>query len=98
MYTIYIELDLNKIPKESAADMLNEHRAWFKTYFDAGKFLVVGPCPDVPGSGLIIAQGTKEEMEQIITSDVYYTDKLATYTIREYKPTMFNENIKNYIS
>ena len=98
MYTIYIELDLNKIPKDRAADMLNEHRAWFKKYFDAGKFLMVGPCPDVPGSGLIIAQGTREEMEDIITSDVYYADKLATYSIREYKPTMFNENIKNYIS
>lgn len=98
MYTIYIELDLNKIPKDRAADMLNEHRAWFKKYFDAGKFLMVGPCPDVPGSGLIIAQGTREEMEDIITSDVYYADKLATYFIREYKATMFNENIKNYIS
>ena len=98
MYTIYMELDLNKIPKDRAADMLNDHRAWFKTYFNAGKFLMVGPCPDVPGSGLIIAQGTREEMEDIITSDVYYADKLATYFIREYKATMFNENIKNYIS
>lgn len=98
MYTIYIELDLDKIPKDKEEAMLNDHRAWFKTYFNAGKFLMVGPCPDIPGTGFIIAQGTKEEMEQIITSDVYYTDKLATYTIREYKPTMFNENIKNYIS
>lgn len=97
MYTIYVELKVDKIPDDKAEAMLDKHRAWFKTYFDAGKFLMVGPCPDVPGTGLIIAHGTKEEMEEVIKSDVYYADKLATYEIREFKAVMFNENIKNYV-
>lgn len=97
MYTIYIALDLPNIPQEKQDSMLSQHRAWFKKYFDEGVFLMVGPCPDVPGTGLIIAQGTKEEMEEIIKSDVYYADQLATYDIREFQVRLFNDRLKDYV-
>jgi len=98
MYTIYIEIDVNKVPTGKAEEMLNQHRAWFKTFFDAGKFLMIGPCPDVPGTGLIIAHAeSHEEIEDMLTSDAYYANQLATYTVHEFTVTMFNENIKNYV-
>ena len=51
----------------------------------------------VIGESLIIAQGTKEELEEAVQFDAYYADQLATYEIREYKVALFNEAIKNYI-
>ena len=58
---------------------------------------MIGTCPDVSGESLIIAQGTREELEEAVQFDSYYADQLATYEIREYKVDLFNEAIKNYI-
>ena len=98
LYTIYVELQLDKIPMEKAESMLDEHRNWFKTYFDKGQFLMLGPCPDVPGTGLIIAQANRrDEIDELLTSDVYYAERLAKYTVHEFKAAMFNEDIKNFV-
>ena len=91
MYTISIKLDMNRIPPEAFEAF------WYKTYFDAGKFLMFGTRPDNSGESLIIAQGTVEDLEEAVQFDAYYAEQLATYEIREYKVTLFNEAIKNYI-
>ena len=97
MYTISIKLDMNRIPKDAFDTLREKHHVWYKTYFDAGRFLILGTCPDVSGESLIIAQGTREELEEAIQFDAYYTDQLATYKISEFKVELFNEAIKNYI-
>ena len=60
-------------------------------------FLMFGTRPDNSGESLIIAQGTAEDLEEAVQFDAYYAEQLATYEIREYKVTLFNEAIKNYI-
>lgn len=97
MYTISIKLDMNRIPPEAFEAMREKHHIWYKTYFDAGKFLLFGSRPDNSGESLIIAQGTVEDLEEAVQFDAYYAEQLATYEIREYKVTLFNEAIKNYI-
>lgn len=97
MYTISIKLDMNRIPKDAFDALREKHHIWYKTYFDAGKFLMFGIRPDNSGESLIIAQGTAEELEEAVQFDAYYADQLATYEIREYKVDLFNEAIKNYI-
>ncbi len=97
MYTISIKLDMNRIPKDAFDTLREKHHVWYKTYFDAGRFLILGTCPDVSGESLIIAQGTREELEEAIQFDAYYADQLATYKISEFKVELFNEAIKNYI-
>ena len=37
------------------------------------------------------------KLEEAVQFDAYYAEQLATYEIREYKVTLFNEAIKNYI-
>lgn len=59
MYTISIKLDMNRIPKDASEALREKHHIWYKTYFDAGKFLMFGTRPDDSGESLIIAQGTK---------------------------------------
>ena len=97
MYTISIKLDMIRIPKDAFDTLREKHHVWYKTYFDAGRFLILGTCPDVSGESLIIAQGTREELEEAIQFDAYYADQLATYKISEFKVELFNEAIKNYI-
>ena len=97
MYTIYIKLDMNRIPQDTFDALREKHHIWYKTYFDAGKFLMFGSRPNNSGESLIIAQGTVEELEEAVQFDAYYAEQLATYDIREYKVTLFNEAIKNYI-
>ena len=97
MYTISIKLDMNRIPKDAFDTLREKHHVWYKTYFDAGRFLILGTCPDVSGESLIIAQGTREELEEAIQFDAYYADQLAAYKISEFKVELFNEAIKNYI-
>ncbi|WP_456155781.1 YciI family protein [Veillonella sp.] len=97
MYTISIKLDMNRIPKDAFDTLREKHHVWYKTYFDAGRFLILGTCPDVSGESLIIAQGTREELEEAVQFDAYYADQLATYKISEFKVELFNEAIKNYI-
>ena len=59
MYTISIKLDMNRISPEVSEALREKHHIWYKTYFDAGKFLMFGTRPDDSGESLIIAQGTR---------------------------------------
>lgn len=68
MYTISIKLDMNRIPPEAFEAMREKHHIWYKTYFDAGKFLMFGTRPDNSGESLIIAQGTVEDLEEAVHS------------------------------
>lgn len=97
MYTISIKLDMNRIPPQAFDALREKHYIWYKTYFDAGKFLMFGTRTDDASESLIIAQGTAEDLEEAVQFDSYYAEQLATYEIREYKVTLFNEAIKNYI-
>ena len=54
MYTISIKLDMNRIPPEAFEAMREKHHIWYKTYFDAGKFLMFGTRPDNSGESLAI--------------------------------------------
>ena len=49
MYTISIKLDMNRIPPEAFEVLREKHHIWYKTYFDAGKFLMFGTRPDNSG-------------------------------------------------
>lgn len=72
------------------------HAQWFKKYFDAGKFVVIGPCSDRERSGVIIAcTENRDELMAILCEDVYYPD-LAQYDIREFLPKMIAENLQQF--
>ena len=66
---ISIKLDMNRIPPEAFEALREKHHIWYKTYFDAGKFLMFGTRPDNSGESLIIAQGTAEDLEEAVQFD-----------------------------
>ena len=88
MYIINIALKQSNIPAEQADAMFAEHRAWFANYFQAGKFLILGPYLDQEHAGVIIARTeNRAELDAILAEDVYYPE-LADYEVREFKDAM----------
>lgn len=87
MYLINITVN-SDITTEQHEALFTRHVSWFQHYFNAGKFVLIGPYSDREKAGVIIAQTeTREELEAILKEDAYYPN-LAEYEIREFIPKM----------
>lgn len=87
MYLINITVN-DDIAAEQHEALFTHHVNWFQKYFDAGKFILIGPYSDAKRSGVIIARTeNRETLESILREDAYYPD-LAEYEIREFTPKM----------
>lgn len=95
MYIINIAVNTD-ITAEQQDILFPRHVAWFKKYFEAGNFLIIGPYTDQERAGVIIAQ-TKDraELEQILNEDAYYP-ALAQYDIRELLPKLIAKDLHNF--
>lgn len=71
---------------------------WFKKYFQAGKFLMLGPYIDTEAhEGVIFAETeSPEELQKILEEDCYYPN-FADYHIREFAPKMIATDIARAI-
>jgi uncharacterized protein YciI len=87
MYIINITVNPD-ITDELHNTLFPNHVSWFTKYFDAGKFIVIGPYLDRDNAGVIIAHiENRTELESILQGDSYYPN-LAQYEIREFMPKM----------
>jgi len=78
---------------EQHESLFIRHAQWFKHYFSAGKFVIVGPYSDRERAGVIIANiDNHHELITILGEDSYYPD-LATYEVSEFFPKMIAENL-----
>lgn len=95
MYIISIAVN-SDITAEQQDILFPRHVAWFKKFFDAGKFLVIGPYTDSQRAGVIIAQAeSRAELESILQEDSYYPS-LAQYDIREFSPNMIAKDLQRF--
>ena len=95
MYIIDITVNAD-ITAEQHETLFPQHAAWFKKYFDAGKFLVIGPCTNRERAGVIIAQtDSREELQAILGEDSYYPN-LAQYVITEFTPKMVAVDMQRF--
>lgn len=84
------------ITAEQQDILFPQHVSWFKKYFDAGKFVVIGPYSDHERAGVIIAQTeNRAELELILREDSYYP-ALAKYEIREFIPKMIAPDLHTF--
>lgn len=96
MYIINITVNAD-ISAGQHDTLFPQHVAWFKKYFDAGKFVVIGPYTDHERAGVIIAQTeNRAELETILREDSYYPD-LAQYEVREFTPKMIAADLQNFL-
>lgn len=80
-------------PTAISDEKMTQHRQWFKQYFDAGNFKIVGPFNDIKNAGVIIAQASsKDEMKEIISHDAFYPAG-ADYELHEFKANLVAKDI-----
>jgi len=63
------------------------HRRYLAVNYERGVFLASGRKVPRTG-GVILAQGTRDEIEQAIDGDPFATNGVAEYRITEFLPTM----------
>ncbi|AZA84996.1 GTP cyclohydrolase [Chryseobacterium lactis] len=87
-----------KVALENVEQHLPEHNVFLQKYYDSGKFIASGRKEPRSG-GIIIANAqSKNEIEQIISEDPFYTHQIADYEITEFIPSKYNDNFKFFIN
>lgn len=89
-----IDITVNsEMSAEQHASLFPQHVEWFKKYFSAGQFVLIGPYTDGERSGVILARTqSRDELMTILREDVYYPD-LAHYEIRPFSPRLIADNL-----
>jgi len=77
--------------------VLLEHRNFLQKYYDLGILLASGPKNPREG-GIIIALGSKSQMEEIIKEDPFYQNNLAVYKFTEFNPVKYAEVLKDLLN
>lgn len=94
-----IDITVNKeISETKQNELFPIHVEWFKKYFQAGKFLMLGPFNDTEEhAGVIFAvTENREELQKILEEDCYYPD-FAEYKIRSFEPKLIAQNIVEFV-
>jgi uncharacterized protein YciI len=80
---------LNYIKPLSEVDrFLGEHRDFLERYYASGNFLLSGRKEPRTGGVIFVVAGNRAEVEHMIQSDPFHREKIATYEIIEFLPTM----------
>lgn len=92
-------VSLNYTKALDAVDaLLDSHRAYLKTYFDCGVFVLAGPKQPRNG-GVIIAQApTRAELQAILEQDPFFIGGVADYAVIEVKPTMVAGGLESLLT
>jgi uncharacterized protein YciI len=86
------KVDLSEIDAHMAA-----HVAFLKKYYAAGNFLVSGRKIPRDG-GIILAVGkSRQQIEQIVAEDPFYTHSLADFRIIEFRASQRADDISKRI-
>lgn len=75
--------DLSEVDK-----LLEPHRAFLKTQYEAGVFLASGPKHPRTGGVILARGGALEEMECLVALDPFKREGVADYRITEFSPVM----------
>lgn len=70
------------------------HAEWLKKYYDAGNFLILGPCVGVDAhAGIIMARAnSREDLQKILAEDCFYPH-LASYEVKEFEPKFIADGL-----
>lgn len=95
MYIINIKVNKDI---DNAQALFEQHAAWFKKHFQAGRFVMLGSYTDTAeAEGVIFAVAdSRAELDAILAEDCYYPN-LASYEIREFAPKMISDGIGKYL-
>ena len=80
-------------PIEAIDSLRPAHLEFLDKYYAQDIFLASGRQNPLTGGVILANSSSRLEIEKIITEDPFYTEKVATYQIIEFKPNKVNTNI-----
>lgn len=87
-----------KIPLTELDQYLEDHIAFLRKYYAAGKFIFSGP-KDPRTGGLILAYNcSRAEAEAIIAEDPFYINQAADYELIVFNPSLYHEGFGHFIA
>lgn len=91
-------IDLNYIvPLEQLDAHMSEHVKFLRKYYKKNVFVASGRKVPRTGGVILALASSKEEVEQIIIEDPFYTHKLAEFTITEFLTSQYHPELKKLL-
>ncbi len=75
-------------PLEQIDLYLDPHVAFLETCYNSGHFIASGPKVPRTGGVILATAKDRQELEQILSQDPFHENKVATYKITEFRPSM----------
>jgi uncharacterized protein YciI len=84
------------VPLEKLDAHMGDHVKFLKHCYKKNVFVASGRKVPRTG-GIILALGTKEEIEEIISEDPFYKHKLAEFTVTEFRASQYHPDLKKLL-
>jgi uncharacterized protein YciI len=91
-------VDLNYIaPLEKIDAIMGDHMKFLNKYYKLNSFLASGRKVPRTGGIILVQAKSKEEVESIINEDPFIKNKLAEYSITEFRASQVHPELKHFI-
>jgi uncharacterized protein YciI len=91
-------INLNYIaPLEKIDAIMGDHMKFLRKYYKLNTFIASGRKVPRTGGIILVLTKSQEEVEKIINEDPFVTNKLAEYSIIEFKTSQLHPDLKDLI-
>jgi uncharacterized protein YciI len=66
-----------------------EHYEYLDRHYAAGRFVASGPQVPRTGGVILARAGSRHELDEVLSEDPFYSEKVAQYQIIEFSPNKF---------
>ncbi|MFN7093871.1 MAG: YciI family protein [Burkholderiales bacterium] len=91
-------IDLNyKVDLAIVDQHLAAHRNWLEAYYQQGLLLCSGSKNPRTGGVIVALIKDRDQVKQLINQDPFYIKQIAEYTITEFNPVKYHNQVKDLI-
>ncbi|WP_422039264.1 YciI family protein [Roseibium sp.] len=91
MFVVTLKFSDNKA---RAGELMEGHKAWIKSGFDQGLFLMVGSLQPNRGGGIIAHNTSLEDLEAFVGKDPFVVEGVVSAEILEITPARLDERLE----
>ncbi|WP_420336526.1 YciI family protein [Roseibium sp.] len=91
MFVVTLKFSDNKA---RAGELMDAHKAWIKSGFDQGLFLMVGSLQPNRGGGIIAHNTSLEDLESFVGKDPFVVEDVVRAEILEITPARLDERLE----
>ncbi|WP_434052545.1 MAG: hypothetical protein RDA78_25385 [Roseibium sp.] len=91
MFVVTLKFSDNKA---RADELMEAHKAWIKSGFDQGLFLMVGSLQPNRGGGIIAHNTSFEDLENFVGKDPFVLEGVVRAEILEITPARLDERLE----